>query len=305
MAQQPTTAAPEPSRAAVPLPGLESDPPNTVLPEDCAVSLVAGHVSVDLAVSTAADSPALLLEGAFFGWGGAGVAYPDRHFPELTIHADDAPGPPQDNFEAFMGGRNITLMLKMAGIDPWAITRTPPLTAAHADHPQMLKGLSNIGAIEKSGDDYLAKWQARRIIRIPLKVVAQQRLQLDYSARPATAVMTVSQLDTTARERSECLTPDSLRRLPHTAGGPAWLATEYVIPTGIDGKPPKSVTLTVTPGAGPTTPAHTYLFVCGPHGKPIAKRDKLTHERVEVDDSGTLKLLSLTESAQPAPLTVR
>ena len=288
------------SRTAIPLPGLESAPPATVLPVDCAVRLVADHVSVDLSVRTAVDSPALLLEGAFFGWSGSQAAYPDRQFPELNIRVDDAPGAVQDNFEAFMGGRNITQMLKLAGMDPWAITRSPPLTSAQPKAPQVLKGLSNIGAIELSGSEYLAKWQARRIMRRPLKAVAQQQVTLDYTVRPAISVATLAELDTSARERRYCLSPESLRRTLRTAGATTLLSVnEYIIPAGIDGKPPRSVTVTVSSGVGAAADPSMVFFLCGPHGKAIAKRNTLNREHADVDDSGNLHLLGVAESTEP------
>src|ERR1700683_4189222 len=75
-------------RLGAPLAGLESDPAGTVVPGSCTVSVMAHGVRVDLAAGTAADTPALLLSGPFFGWSGASDTYPDRHFPELEIRID-------------------------------------------------------------------------------------------------------------------------------------------------------------------------------------------------------------------------
>src|ERR1700689_1708149 len=102
------------SRTAVPLPGLESEPAGTVVPESCTVSVNAGSVKVDLSASTAAEMPALLLSGAFFGWNGPSLPYPDRQFPELEIRIDGVPIKPEDRFEAFVGKTNITNLIRSA-----------------------------------------------------------------------------------------------------------------------------------------------------------------------------------------------
>jgi hypothetical protein len=300
------------TRTAVPLPGLESDPAGTVVPESCTVSVIAGTVKVDLSASTAVEMPALLLSGAFFGWNGPSDPYPDRHFPELEIRVDGVPIKPEDRFEAFVGKTNITNLIKLAEMDPWAVTRTPPVTQAHAKNVQVLNGLKNVGAIEQSGEGYLVKWSVRRLLRIPLRAVPVQRLELDYTARPASSLMTAEQLDTTSREKSYCISPKQLRPLMRPEEFSTWLTVnEFSISTGIDGKSPLSVILTMSPNPGgdakpPASPntgrnarSPTYLFFCGPHGKPIARKASVTRERVEVDDQGTVHVLSVAAAGRP------
>jgi hypothetical protein len=286
-------------RAGVPLPGLESDPAGTVVPQSCAVSVTDGQISVSLRVATAEPAPALLLNTPFFGWI-ATDPYPDRQFPELKILVDGVPITPEDRFEAFAHNFNITNLLGLAEMDPWAITHSPPLTAAHPQQPQVLKGLRNVGAIENAGDQYLAKWTARRLIRIPLKSVPSEQVELDYTARPATSVMTADQLDTTGREKSYCISPRSLQQVYRAGANATALAiNEFTIATGVDGKPPASVLLTMSSGGARDSKSQDYLFLCGPHGKPIAKRGLVTHERAEVDDEGFLRVLIVTQSAVP------
>jgi hypothetical protein len=284
----------EESRTGVPLPGLESDPAGTVVPGSCTVNVMARNVRVDLAAGTAADTPALLLSGPVFGWSGASDPYPDRHFPELEIRIDGAPMMPEDRFEAFVGKTNVTNLIKSAEMDPWAISRTPPFTLAHPRNIQILNVLKNVDAFERSGDGYLAKWTARRLIRIPLKTARVQRVELSYTLRPATSVMTPDQLDTTSREKSYCITPDELKRLTGSGSPTATLTvSEFTIATGIDGKPPTSVILNVSPKSGAEADGPTDLFFCGPHGKPVAKKGSVTREWIEVDDQGMVRLLSV------------
>jgi hypothetical protein len=290
----------EESHTGVPLPGLESDPAGTVVPGSCTVSVVGGNVRVELAAGATADSPALLLRGPFFGWSGASEPYPDRHFPELEIRIDGAPTTPQDRFEAFVGKTNVTNLIKWAEMDPWAISRTPPFTLAHPRNIQVVNVLKNVDGIEPSGDGYLAKWTARRLVRIPLKAVPLQRVDLSYTLRPAASVMTLNQLGTTSREKNYCITPDRLKHTTRPGSPAAELAVnEFTIATGIDGRPPTSVILNVSPGAGSEAGAPADLFFCGPHGKPMAKKGSVTRERIEVDDQGMVRLLSVAGAPQP------
>ena len=261
---------------------------------------MARNVRVDLAAGTGADTPALLLSGPLFGWSGAPDPYPDRHFPELGIRIDGAPMTPQDRFEAFVGKTNVTNLIKSAEMDPWAITRTPPFTFAHPRNIQILNVLKNVNAVETSGDGYLAKWTARRLIRIPLKTVPVQQVELTYTLRPATSIMTLEQLDTTSREKSYCIAPDQLKRLTR-AGSPTATLTvnEFTVATGIDGKPPPSVILNVSSNPGGETDWPAYLFFCGPHGKPMAKKGSVTRERIEVDDQGMVRVLNVAAAPRP------
>ncbi len=284
---------------AVALPGLESDPPNTASPGDCGVSVVAGRVSIDLSLTVAGES-ALLLQTPLFGHRGPPDPYPERQFPELTIGINGQSRALNDRFEAFVGTRDVTMLVQTAGMDPWTITHTPPLTTSAGAGEPILKFLIRVGAIEPSGGDYLAKWQARRVIRVPLESAQVQHVQLDYALRPANTVIPVEQLDTTTREKAYCLSPSSLRRITHKGSDhPRLGISEFSIATGIDGKPPGSVTISMSPATGIDSKHHSYLFLCGPHGKPIATERALTRERAEVDDLGNLHVLAVIEAAPP------
>jgi hypothetical protein len=266
--------------------------------------VIAGHVSMELLIAATIDTPALLLSGPLFGFDGSVAPYAERQFPELTIRVDGAPSVPDDRFDAFFGGRNITNFLIQADLDPWTITRDPPVTAAHPARPQVLRGLTLMGAIEPVGEDYRAKWTARRILRIPLKNLPEQRVELSYTARPAVAVMTAEQLDTAARERRYCLAPRELAKLRHPGAGATWLAVqELAIPTGIDGNAPAAVSLTVQPAAVQEKSTPTVLF-CGPRGKPVVKHGLVARESVDVDDSGSVHVLIIASAAGP-PAAVR
>lgn len=279
------------TRTGVPLPGLSSDPVDTVRPESAKVSVFGTKVSVELSVRATEDTPALLLEGPVFGWSGTSDPYPDRQFPELTFCVDGVSTTLDDNFRAFVGKANVTNVLKTAAVDPWVITRTPPVISSLPENDHLLRGLKSFGAIEASGDATLAKWTAQRIARIPLKNAASEQVEWDYRARPTVSRLTANQMDTRSREKAYCISPSSLRRLPHSGSSDSALdVVEYSIATGIDGKPPRSVTLTVLPDAG--DPA-SYVFFCGPHGKSMAQKDLVKGRPAEVDDSGVLSVMTV------------
>lgn len=284
---------------AVPLPGLESDPPGTVIPQSCELSVAGDKVSMDLTVKAGTDTPALLINGPLLGWRGPAEPYPDRQFPELEIRIDGDLVAPADRFEAMMGETNITNLLRAAQMDPWAITRSPPVTSAHPKNAQVLTMLRNVGAIVNAGDDYTAKWTARRVLRIALKAAPTQGVGLSYKVRPGHAWLTSEQLITTSREKTYCVSSKQLRHSLHTGSDSTLLSVEeYVLPTGIDGKAPTSVTFTLSPSSSGSASLPAALFMCGSHGKPIAKEISVTRERMEVDDQGMVHVLSVAVAAQ-------
>lgn len=289
------------SYPAVPMPGLESDTAaGTVIPQVCALRVWGDKVAVDLTVKTDTEAPALLINGPLFGWTGPAEPYPDRQFPELAIRIDGNLTTPADNFEAFVGETNISNLLRAAQMDPWAITRSPPVTTALPKNAQVLNALRNVGAIVNAGDAYRAKWTARRRLRIALKAAPTQRVELDYTARPGRAWLTTEQLLTTSREKTYCVSSTQLRHgLPMGSDSTPLRVAEYALPTGIDGRAPASVMFTMLTSTSDAAAPPVTLFMCGPHGRPIVKQGSVTRERAEVDDQGTVHVLSVAVPRSP------
>jgi len=279
------------------LPPLQSDPPHTVVPHACDVSIVADHVNVDLTVTTRETQPALLVSGPLFGWSGGADPYPEKQFPELRVRINDAPIHLEDRFEAFAGGTNVTQLIKSAGMDPWAITHTPPVTRVHEARPPVLKALQNLRAIEKAGEDYLARWTARRIVRIPLQESENQRVMLAYAARPVTSVAMAAQAETRSREKRYCMEPKETKYWGR-AGSGQFVVREYAISTSIDGASPTSVTVTLS-DVGGDSKADAWYF-CGPHARPNLKRGIAKRVPADVDDEGVLHLLWIGTSSGSA-----
>ncbi len=282
------------SSAGAPLPGLTADEGSDLSAQSCAVTLSGRKAAVELELSTSSDHPALLLSGPRFGWLGESEAYPDRHFPELEIRIDGTLISPEDRFDAFVGKRDISLLIREAGIDPWAISRTPPIVSAAKD-AWTQKLLERSRAVQRSGDDYLAQWTARRMLRIPLKAAPKQRLQLSYLARPAFTQLSSAELLMGGRDILYCLSPKQINAKLHMGTKPRSIKiVEYSIATGIDGHPAPTVTLTASNDAA-TAEKRVFRFACGPYGKSIAAAGNLTRQPVQVDLSGNLRVLEVTE----------
>jgi hypothetical protein len=283
------------SSTGAPLPGLTLDEGSKVTADSCWVTLSGENVGVQLSVHADSTRAALLIEGPMFGWQGESEAYPDRHFPELEILIDGSSVTPEDRFEAFMGKSDITGAIRDAGMDPWAIAHTPPVTPVRPDS-RALKALERMGAVRRSGDEYLAKWTARRVLRVPLNASANQRIELHYLARPASSQLQSDQLFTSEHEAAYCVSPTQANTMLHTGSSPRLMhVAEYSIATGIDGRPAPTVMLTKSGNSGPAATSRVLTFACGPHGKPIAVAGNLIRRPVLVDQAGNLRILEVTE----------
>jgi hypothetical protein len=294
LAALPCARAAAQSSAGVPLPGLTSDEETAAAVQSCAVTLSGRDVRVEFDLHTTGNPGALLIEGPSFSSLGDSDAYPDRHFPELEIRIDGASVDPEDRYQVFMGKTDITAAIRLDGMDPWAIARNPPVIAAKPE-ARSWKALEKMHAVQPSGEDYLANWTARRLLRIPLHTSANQRIELRYRARPAFMHLASDQLLAGGREAAYCLSPKQLNTLLHAAGNPRPLElVEYSFASGIDGHPAATATLAATAQAGPAE-KRVFHFACGPRSKPIAVAGNLKRQPVQTDPSGNVRLLEVME----------
>jgi hypothetical protein len=283
------------SSVGVPLPGLKADEGSNVSARSCSVTLVGDKATVELELAATSEQPALLIDGPLFGWLGGSEAYPDRHFPELEVDIDGTKVAPEGRFDAFIGGRDISSWIRRAGIDPWAITHSPPVVSPRQD-PWAMQALEKTGAVQRSSDGYLAHWTARRMVRIPLKAAPQQRLQLSYFARPAIMQASPTEVLTDEREAAYCLSPKQMNARLHTRNDlPPVSIAEYSIATGIDGRAAPRILLTKSPNTASVAAARIITFACGPHGSPIAVAGNLTRRPVQADQAGNVRILEVAE----------
>lgn len=285
------------SSAGFAVPGLISDPPGSAAPRTAVVSIKGGTITVQVLVAASAENPGLVIQGPIFGPVAASEPYPDRHFPELVVQIDGVPAPIEEFVTAFKGDRNILLFVRAAHMDPWAITRAPPLTKADGANPRALTALEGLRAIERSGDGYLAAWTARRTVRIALQKGRDQQVELRFSARPAFSPAALDQVVTSSLERDYCLSGAALHRLAHS--GPATrmhILHEYTVGTGIDGIAPSSASFEMSPVDGDRAGLNTMIFLCGPHRKSIAAVGTVKRQSADIDEHGQLRVLSLVEA---------
>jgi hypothetical protein len=294
-------AAPRDSSEGVALPGAATDPRGCATPASSRVAITDTTLVLGIRLTAGTDIPGIIVMSPAFGPAAADEPYPDRQFPELELRVDGAPVQPAEVVAAFRSDRNIIGLIRQAQLDPWAITHVPPLTAAADTHGAAISALTREGAIQKSGDGYLANWTASRTLRAALRPGAVQELEIRYTARPAFVPVTIATVATPARERDYCLADKSLRRLlrDRRATQPL-VAYQYTIPTGIDDVAPAAVTFELTPGAADAAAQHDPIFLCGPHRQPIAATGIVRRQPAGVDENGVLRVLRIG-AARDAP----
>ena len=157
-----------------------------------------------------------------------------------------------------------------------------------------MQALEKVGAVKQSGDSYLANWTVRRMVRIPLKAVPHERLQLSYLARPAFTEATPDDLLTPEREAAYCFSPKRMNaKLRIKADHGPMSIKEYAIATGIDGRTAPRILLTKSATTG-ATPASLVTFACGPYGSPIAVAGNISRRPVAADPGGNVRILEVT-----------
>ncbi len=295
----------------VPFPELRARPqrPQVV---SARVLLHGHHVAIDLQTRSPMPAVATTLRwrSERVRWMGEGETYPDRQFPELKWLVDGAPMRASDRTEAFIRDRDVSSLLATAGLDPWVITGTPPFVdepaSANAPASRAWAELVRDGAIERQADGDWARWTAQRSIDIPLPARREHRIQLSYDTRPAFELITVAQLEAAPIRARYCLSSEGIAKLRERAGNDLAIAAERLaIPTGLDGAPPRKLTVTGTrapaPEAAASLPAsmqrETVYFWCA-QGHGVAMKDTLGD--VDIDARGVIHILRLAVPTTPA-----
>ncbi len=236
-----------------------------------------------------------------FGWLGESEPYPERQFPELRILKDGAPAKIEDTFAAFIGTSNITGAITQAGLDPFAIAQTPPFVTPKAGAAQAVATLERLGAIEKSGADYIAKWTVTRKLTVALSA-GMSTLTLIYKARPAYGLHRFDRIEQPAYLAPYCLSPqDLVAALGRVPASQMFAVQEYAIPLSIDNKPPLSVSIEID--APDKNVSATYAF-CGADGKPVIGKsgstsnakgnaNAIAKSNARTDPKGTTRILSI------------
>jgi hypothetical protein len=309
--------------AGVPMPAWRTTPAGGVRPRSATVHLSSDVVNLEWKLDAVGPAtPALSWAGPMFGWMGEGEAFPNRQFPELLLFIDGRSTRPAESFEVRVKGRDISELVRRAGLDPFAIAETPPFLDAQKASAADLSALEALGAIRREGDQWITLWESRRLIDLPLSNARSQSVRMQWSDRAAFEMLTAAQIMSKTRVSLYCLTrSDMASRLKRIAGtgntarpvkgrpgAVLFNVVEYSIPITIDGRAPASTQLRVKGPASRIAPFANALFVCGPGGSGAVmdvRTDKtapsVTAQRpVRPDTSGRLRLM-LIGAPSPGP----
>jgi hypothetical protein len=275
------------------LPGLRAEPAGSVKAASATLALRAGKVEVTLTVNAQAAGNALTIQMPRFGWLGESEMYPDRQFPELEILVNGAPAKMESSFAAFVGTEDVTNAVRKAGVDPFAIADTPPFVTATGG-AQAMDALLRVGAVEKSGSDYIAKWTAQRKVRVTL-AAGRSTVTLIYKARPAIALRRFEQTTRASSLAPVCLTAADLSAaLGHPAAAITFVVTEYAIPLSVgDVAPAEDVTISADVSEAGTRPLVAF---CGAGGKTVTGKNASAKTPALVDAKGIARIFVVASS---------
>jgi hypothetical protein len=279
------------------LPGLRATPRGGVVAATAAVVLHAGTVDVTISGAVSGTQPpSLAIDMPRFDWQGEAEPYPDRHFPELAVAVDGAPAKIKGRFAAYFGTVDITDIVEKAGLDPFVIADTPPLVSPGPDGAAAFDRLKELGAVVKSGPElvgshFLAWWQAERHVQIDLPRNPALTLTLSYRARPGYRLLQLNDGTANARLRPYCLDGRTLAALLGHRSDAGII--EYAVVAGIDGTPPK--TLTVEIGEpGPSEGPRALAAFCGTDGKSVVVNGAgSASSPARADSKGVVYILSV------------
>ena len=282
------------SSAGVMLPGLRSDPAGSVIVS--AASLVSKPRQVELTLTIAvrrSQGTSVIIQMPRFGWLGEAEPYPDRQFPELKIVVDGAPAAMESSFAAFVGSVDVTEAIRKAGLDPFAISDTPPFVTSKAGGVSALEALERLGAIEKADGSYLAKWTAARKIKVALNA-GSHTLTLTYESRPGYGLLRFNQISRPAYLARYCLTPqDVMSVFGRVAATRLFAVWEHSIPSSVDDRPPPSLSVAVMDVAAKEATARSLIAFCGADGKAVIGQAATVMTSARADAKGVVRFLSI------------
>lgn len=278
--------------AGVTLQGLRSDPAGSVTASATSVVLRNGNVQVTLTVTVRrGQGGAVLIEMPRFGWLGESETYPDRQFPELQILANGISAKIENRFAAFVGSSDVTEAILKAGVKPFAIADTPPFVAPGPGGKPAFEMLERLGAIEKSGSDYLAKWTAQRKVRVALSP-GLGTLTLNYKARPGYELRRWDQISKSSNLAEYCASSSDLIKLFGRVATGMFVASDYAIPVTIDDRALTSVDIAVELPSKEDQPRSVMAF-CGADGKAVISQATPIKATARMGAKGTVRLLSI------------
>ena len=225
---------------------FRAEPAGAVFGLAAQVSLDGEWIEVVTELRASAPGALLRLVLPRFGWLGAGETYPDRHFPELVVTLDGQAVAPTDNYTVRAGGKDVTALVRAAGLDPYAVAETPPFVQAGQNRQPALDALLAARAVTRAPEGLLAGWTVQRQIGLALPA-GRHRVSLRYKARPSLALAGTPLRPGAVRWAEYCLTPAAGAGLrPRGSTGGAVLVRTTAVPVAVSGAPPSRIGLTVS-----------------------------------------------------------
>jgi hypothetical protein len=285
-------AAADDSSSGVMLPGLRSEPVGSITEASASVVVREGSITLSAVLDThGATAPRAIISGPRFGWLGESEPYPDRQFPELSVSLDGQPISAESAFAAFAGSTEISEVIRAARIDPFAIADTPPFVVPDKAEDPAFQRLLKLGAIERSGGDYLARWTAQRSIKIALHPGARQTLSVIYKARPGYALVSFAALSAAKALAPFCLTAEGLRRLlGKLPADTTFPVRRLAIDTGIDNARPPELAVSIGSLADPSYSV-MLAALCGADGNALTDHDGMINGKARAEAEGVLHIL--------------
>lgn len=219
-----------------------------------------------------------------FAWSGEGETYQTRQFPELAVDVDGRSVKSADVVAVSLRGKDITRTVNAAGLDPFAITETPPFVQASPGRRKAFDDLVATSAVVTTPEGQVARWTASRKIQVVVGR-ASHTLGFNYAARPALTIDASRRGD--VQWRDYCLNPGEAAGLManHVPPGPV-IVRRYRFPATLDGAEPRTLKLRAIRRQAGTT------IVCGATGAALVNPQGEVAVRAGSD--GNVRLLRIT-----------
>ena len=238
------------------LPSPEGRIPNSVSVEETIISINDRNVSVKFKTMnpTSDTSSRIAIYPPRFSWGGFGVAYFDKHFPELAIFSDGKKMHLLSNTTAYLHGKDVSPMLIKNKIDPLLVGDDAALIPAKTMHRKSLVSLVKHGLFELHDGNLYAAWSAQAAYsweqRFPAKMPTT--IEMKYRARPAYEVFETASHQLRGLISLHCAKPESILPLLKDERGEITdylLVERYVISTALAGHQSNNIALSFSPSS--------------------------------------------------------
>jgi hypothetical protein len=283
------------SRGVAP-PAPVAIPAGAVKVKSSSLNIKSKKITIQMSVEVGDSQGAILkLTLPRFGWMGEAEPYPDRDFPDLTFLIDGKIVAVRDQFRAFVGNQEITHILEQDKLDPFVIAATPPFLAWKDKDSHSVEGLKSAGAIEAEGSQYVAKWDAQRIITLKVPSGAHE-LSLTYKARPAYRLLAIKNLKHSEDLAGACITENDLTNALHERT-PTITVREYTIPASIAGEKPELVEAHVDFSDAQQGRPDLVAF-CGTSVKAVITTNGQVSGPAQPDSDGKIHVLAIKKIGQ-------